>query len=605
MLTFVCLLFDLKIPNKRVRAMLKLCFTALCLIIIFVEVEFLSGTDFVSLLQNNVLASIIGLGFVAATFGIFFAFFGKSATALRTTLLLFALLSYVSYFVLAFRGTPFVPLDILSVETAAMVVGGYTFAITPALVRATLIYLCIFLVAPRLNFEKKRTDFYRNLRTGSFVVSIIFLVGFSSQWLGSLSLYPNAFNQVASMQANGAILNFVGNISASSISRPFDYSAEGAQKIADDYPSDSVSDATVKPDVILILGESWANFTAAGSVTTNKPVLPFIESLSDAENGLYSKLLVSTIGGGTSSSEFQLLAGVNLEFGLYNAPFQHHVKSSVPTIVSQFKQLGYGTTALHTGYASAWSRDTAFPILGFDQYLTQDHLTTENNRFVRNYLADEVLYDKMLALLDEADEPQFLYGITIQTHGGYTDEAYLSEFAITSPTGDYPQAEQYLSLMHESDKDLEAFISALEKRERPTLVLIFGDHRPAIESDILKASSASQFRDYETFFAVWANYPLPDAVLSPSENLGINYLGAYLMQAAGLPLTGYEKFLLETKETYPALVSEGILDNNGTLFTEPYDKNAIKEYTSMSLLQYNLLMDRDNYPQDFYSLRED
>ena len=41
-------------------------------------------------------------------------------------------------------------------------------------------------------------------------------------------------------------------------------------------------------------------------------------------------------------------------------------------------------------------------------------------------------------------------------------------------------ANQYLSLIHESDKALEYLISYFEECEEPTLIVMFGDHYPTL-----------------------------------------------------------------------------------------------------------------------------
>ena len=51
--------------------------------------------------------------------------------------------------------------------------------------------------------------------------------------------------------------------------------------------------------------------------------------------------------------------------------------------------------------------------------------------------------------------PLFLFCVTMQNHGSYTNSDYKSEVRITYPNGNYPMAEQYLELLSESDKAFE------------------------------------------------------------------------------------------------------------------------------------------------------
>ena len=68
--------------------------------------------------------------------------------------------------------------------------------------------------------------------------------------------------------------------------------------------------------------------------------------------------------------------------------------------------------------------------------------------------------------------------MTIQNHGGYEDEDYETTVQVNEVPGEYPQAEQYLSLTKKSDEALEYLIDYFSQQEEPVVILFFGDHWP-------------------------------------------------------------------------------------------------------------------------------
>jgi hypothetical protein len=85
--------------------------------------------------------------------------------------------------------------------------------------------------------------------------------------------------------------------------------------------------------------------------------------------------------------------------------------------------------------------------------------------------------------------------------------------------------------------------------------------------------------------------------------MSANYLAPYLMNLAGLKLTGYEKYLLNLQQTLPVLTMVFCIDNNGTYYSNddnPYEE-LIREY---QILQYNNVADEKNRYEDFFYLQE-
>lgn len=79
----------------------------------------------------------------------------------------------------------------------------------------------------------------------------------------------------------------------------------------------------------------------------------------------------------------------------------------------------------------------------------------------------------------------------------------------------YPDVNQYLSLIHESDKALEYLISYFEQVDEPVEIVFFGDHQPSLSSSFypylngkgLSGLTLDELEDLYTIpFFIWTNY---------------------------------------------------------------------------------------------------
>lgn len=617
--TLLCLIIEFTGEKRVLRMVVKLVLALLILAVLVYTTELLAGGEIEYMLFEQPLTICITYGVLLLLLFLGYAFTGSLPWGLRIVTVISFLFGLTNYFVMKYRGAPLLPEDLVAGETALDVLGNYRWELAQPLVEATFLSTCAFILAGKTKLPSITRSYRYAIQGMLFLTVIAISYGVVDKgFFYFVELNPYYFDQASEVKNRGGLLTFVSNAPDLVNQAPDGYSVERVNNITEQYTSDSTAEADIKPDVIVIMGESWGDVAPEKVVTTNKEVMPFVDSMKENDNGIYRDLMVSGYGGGTALSEYQVLTGTSAAYGVHSAAFQLDMHENIPNLVESFQELGYETTAMHTGTSTAWERDEAFPLLGFDTFLSEEDLETNGQERVRAYLSDSVIYDKMLSILDKSEEPQFLYGITIQTHGGYSIEDYKSEIEIEAPAGDYPQAEQYLGLLHESDQDLGEFIKALEERERPTIVLAYGDHWPKVEEEYIQYvedawvenNSADGYIEnkkmggYETFFVMWANYDLPESVKEMPERVSLNYLSSYLMQGAELPLTGYQKFLLDGAEELPVTSMAGYIDGSGTIISSQEGKEK-RTYLDQNILQYNLIWDSGNYPEDFFYLGEE
>jgi hypothetical protein len=103
-------------------------------------------------------------------------------------------------------------------------------------------------------------------------------------------------------------------------------------------------------------------------------------------------------------------------------------------------------------------------------------------------MADSAMTDEIMAQLQDSGPPQFIFAISIEAHGPYDVEpAHVAERdAIPVPDGitgrDKLELQTYLDHLKHADAELGRLVKLLARRDRPSVVLFYGDHLPALSN---------------------------------------------------------------------------------------------------------------------------
>ncbi|MGN6112402.1 MAG: LTA synthase family protein [Luteimonas sp.] len=251
----------------------------------------------------------------------------------------------------------------------------------------------------------------------------------------------------------------------------------------------AVAADAVRPDIVVILSESLFDARRMKGMDALPDPVPNVRAELAAGHG--GEMQVPTFGGGTVRTEFEVLTGMPMDaFPDARFPYVSLVRDHIPSLVGQVEAHGYRTVAIHGNSGSFWNRQNAYRALGFDRFLTKDDFPANAQRDGR-YYSDAATTDMILRELDQAAKtaPTLVVAISIEAHGPYRhpDEADAPERdAIPVPAGlpaeQAAELRDYLHHAHHADAQLGRLLQALAKRARPTVVLFFGDHLPALGS---------------------------------------------------------------------------------------------------------------------------
>lgn len=600
-------------------------------------------------LNNVFIYDMTYLGFlgnyllVVIMYFVFFALTGSFRVAyLTVNPVLFGFAVAHSY-IMDFRGTPFLPMDFLSIKTAAGVANTYNYTPTYKVMTAALIFIFIIIIGiktktPEYNLP---TKIISRAFTGTFALVLLILFYFTSVF-ADMGVKPDFWNQTRGYHNYGFAFNFFANTKYLYMSEPNNYNPDALKEYVSsvvDTSSDNTDpdeDDYDKPNIICIMNESLADLSVLGNLTANEDYMPFMRSLT--ENTVKGNLYVPVIGAGTSNTEFEFLTGHTTAFlpSGSNA-YMLYIKNPLASLVSTLEAQKYSSYALHPYYAAGWNRTSVYNYLGFNKFTSLENIMDislmreyqENgsdpnflqalveqyypgqNMLLRQYISDSYNYKLIIKDYENRDKsrPYFAFNVTMQNHGGYTTSCVNFEESIyaTSVSKNYNKANKYLSLVKASDNAFKELVEYFEQVDEPTIICMFGDHQPSVETsfiaevmgvDSLSGLSLEQEQArHITPFIIWANYDIEERQI---DKLSSNYLSSLMLETAGVKLTEYNKYLLKLSETLPVIDTVGYIDNEDNYYkwsdVSPYSA-LLDEYEK---IQYNNIFDQKNIDSDIF-----
>lgn len=301
---------------------------------------------------------------------------------------------------------------------------------------------------------------------------------------------------------------FMASLFNTGIDEPNGYSEETIAEISDDGAMYSSGASGELPNIIVIQLESYFDVEEAEFFTTSEDVSPNLRKMYENYSSGYFK--VPSVGAGTANTEFEVLTGMNLRyFGPGEYPYKTTIKhQTCESAATALSALGYGTHALHNNGGNFYSRSRVFNNMGFDSYTSKEFMNilqlTENG-----WAKDDILIEHIMEAMDDTEQQDFVFGISVQGHGEYPEEQIIENPKI-KVEGIEDEAlknkwEYYVNQVYEMDKFAGDLIKAVEDRGEPTVVVFYGDHLPTmgLEAEDLKSRYL-----YNTNYVIWDNIGL-------------------------------------------------------------------------------------------------
>lgn len=530
---------------------------------------------------------------------------GRVHLAVIITVILGFVAGTINHFVLMFRGTAVVPIDIIAAGAARDVISNYTFApdiqilLTVAVLGAGCILAARYPV--KLDIRKLAHNAVR-IVTGilACVVLVFACSKYSRGWSGAVIYFKDA-TEFARM--NGFVYSFVQTIHNMVMEEPEGYDPDYVKDVMAGFAEDEKQTAQ-QPDIIMIMSETWADLSVIADTSSfSTDPMPYLHSIAQDNdpNTVVGNTIVPVFGSGTCNSEFESITGFSLaNFSTYCFPYLQFVDDSTPSVAAYLKQQGYRTYALHPGETETWARDRVYKYFNFDEIYFRENFPYQELR--HEMINDASCFNSILDLLpsDSSDQPAFIFNVTIRNHGGYAKNTDFDiRVNVENTDGQYSDAERFASLMLYSDEELEEFISQLKKRERPTVLVMFGDHLPSLSDDYFsyihmnQAEAANPLARYTTPYLIWSNYDIDTSDIP--QTVSSNFIGLIAMKLADVKMNGWFSYLDSQMAKTPVYSLYGVKDSSGNFVDgNRYDYRQV---------QYTMFRKNNIVPEEFYKFR--
>ena len=491
----------------------------------------------------------------------------RGALAAGTMGIVSVIFGYINFMKLKLNGDPFQPHD-FSMAGQVRELSEFISGDLPRwfyLGLAVMVLWVLFLALSGTNLPLRWTVRFPFLMAGALVIFSAYSTPEKAN--ARLTRYNmNFFDaalQTSNYNANGFVGAFTVNLLMNRTEPPEGYSEARVRELLEGY--NAVEQTEEDYDVIVVLSESFFDVrTLPGVEFSENPLKNYDEIIK--RPGAYSGYIFTTAtSGGTVRPEFEILTGLSTDYLHDVASPYEFVTAPVEGYVSNYKNAGYRTVALHPYIGSFYRRDKAYPLLGFDEFLDIDGVSAiVEPEYKRGLVSDRTTFEAIKYELENAGGPIFLEAITMQNHQPFDKlpeediEIAVSSEALSG--ADLDAVTTYTQGLADADRMLRDLVDYIDTLERPTVLLFYGDHLPNLGDAYTKTGAitgANALEDleykYSTPFVIYTNTAAGSDMLPSKTGNRVSdyYLLEIIARMTGFHETPYMSLLNELHGKVP------------------------------------------------------
>ena len=485
----------------------------LSLLLIFV-IEWISHRSFASAVEfvtDHTLAYLYNAMIIFVTLLIPYIFRHRGFFRLVISVF-WLILGIINGVVLSSRVTPFnftdlkLVGDLFTMKSSKYLTAAQVVIIVVALILLVILLALVFFKGP---FYKKRIHRVRNIIVLAVAVAMVPLITKGAIHTGILTTYYG--NLAQGYTDYGFVYSFIASAVDTGMDEPNDYSEDAIAEIEDSVETEETTLTEDElPNIIFVQLESFFDPSEVEYLELSEDACPNYRYLM--ENYTSGRLTVPIVGAGTSNTEFEVLTGLAIQyFGLGEYPYKTVLKTTdCESLASDLSDLGYGTHAIHNNGGNFYSRSTVFANMGFDTYTSKELMNITTYNEIGSWPTDDILVEETIKALDSTeDQADFVFTISVQTHGSYPSETVFEDPVVEVSGADTEEEnnewEYFVNELYEVDEVIGQLIEALSERDEDTIVVFYGDHLPTmgLEDEDLEYGDV-----YETSYVTWNNFGL-------------------------------------------------------------------------------------------------
>ncbi|MDD6042286.1 MAG: sulfatase-like hydrolase/transferase [Eubacteriaceae bacterium] len=412
------------------------------------------------------------------------------------------------------RITPFTMKDLSNLTDGISLLSNYFSSkqIIMIFVGVALLVLALVLLWIKAPKKKGEVNHKRNILAMLLVIALTFGATFGLIKVNVLSTFFGNLGYAYSDY--GVPYCFINTWLNTGIKRPIGYSEESVKAIfnAEDYNEDGTMTPVQEdvddqyPNILFLQLESFVDPELFNHITLSKDPVPYFRSL--LENYSSGKLRVPACGAGTANTEFEVMTGISVKFfGPGEYPFKSVLKETpAESAAADLKAMGFSTHAIHNHRALFYNRNKVFNNIGFDTFTSLEYMS-DVPKTPKNWAKDNILVKQITEAMKSTEGKDYIYTISVQGHGKYPEEQLISNPAIKvtyAPSEEIKNKyEYYVNQIYEMDQFLKSLTKALEKCGEDVVLVIYGDHIPALD---VSEDSYDEKNLYTTQYVIWDNF---------------------------------------------------------------------------------------------------
>lgn len=498
--------------------------------------------------------------------------------------------------ILGFRGTPLIWADMFSFKEGLAIAGNYlNLNILKYVVIALVVIIAILVL---LWFSERYKSRNKVINPYGFIIlplSIFVIGAFYGSEKGCIEVYR--WDLPTSYDRNGFMYSFLDTAAGFKVKEPSDYNKDSIEDIKNDIIEETkLASNDVKmasaipaefPNIIIVQLESFMDLERINGLTfTEDPIPTFRKIASESTQGF---LKVPVYGGGTVRSEFEVLTGLSTDYLPVGEIPNNNIlkKQPVESLAYILHDYGYGTNVIHNYEGNFYNRDTVYPNLGFDKYISMEYMDKPTNADWQ-YPEDVLNIEPIEDIISNNEKPQFIYNVTVESHGGYSS----SDFENYTVDGKLDQEEKnelqcYIDKLRGVDKYIKELVDYVEASGEPTVIAMFGDHLPSLKIINDDESVLKDGNKYLADFFIWDNIGLPKENINMEAEEFTTYILEKLNMVAGVMPTFHNSCKDDEnyKEDFELLQydmlfgNKYILNENKNKYEKTNMKMGLKEIT--------------------------
>jgi Phosphoglycerol transferase and related proteins, alkaline phosphatase superfamily len=557
------------LKNKYIRIIGKYLLLAFILHIIIEIISRKNIGNFLSYMYENIFVFLYNTVIILYTFLVVILVKRKAFYTVLISML-WLCLGIVNSVLLVYRVTPFSAVDLKLVKDAFRIMGNYF-----NLIQIILITFGMILLIFSLSIYWKKTKLYKNKLTffnrvacvaiSTFTITLVTFMGISNEYLAQ-----NFGNIVEAYNKYGFAYCFANSLINTGIRKPKNYSEDIIKEIVEeemlpekisikvqksneiDELDEEYINNDMPPNIIFLQLESFFDPTHINDIEISEDPIPNYRKLLGKYSSGY--LSVPSVGAGTVNTEFEIITGMNLDFfGPGEYPYMTVLQNQVcESIAFNLNEIDYTSHVIHNNEGTFYERHEVLPKLGFNTFTPIEYMDNYKQNTV-GWVCDDILISQIGKALSSTAFQDFIYTISVQGHGAYpTDKELVNGGIEVTGAGVFENEERkvqldyYVNEINKMDMIVKEIVEFLDKRGEPYILVMYGDHLPALDITADKLDNGSL---YQTQYVICNNIGLEKL----DKDLEAYQLSAWVFNLIGLQIgtiTRYHQYYFENEEDF-------------------------------------------------------